>query len=77
MNFAGFRAESKPLFFKLDLLNLEDTFQFETAYFMHDINNNNKNYNSNNIAPILYDLFQKTNIRHGDETLKISSPCLW
>ena len=51
MNFAGYRAESKPLFSKLGLLKFEDTYKFETAKFMH-------------ITPTLCDLIQKTNVRH-------------
>ena len=41
MNFGGYRAESKPSFSKLGLLKFKDTYKFETAKFMHDVNNNN------------------------------------
>ena len=61
MNFADYRADCKPLFSKLGLLNFEDLYKREAAKFMYDINNNN-------ITPILCELFQKTSTRHSYKT---------
>ncbi len=61
MNFADYRAKSKPLFSKLGLFNFDDLFKLEVAKFMYDINNNS-------ITPVLCDLFQKTNARHNYKT---------
>ena len=65
MNFAGYRPESKPLFSKLGLLTFEDTYEFETAKFMYDVNNNN-------ITSTLCDLFKKTNVQHSYKTRQVT-----
>ncbi len=66
INFVSQRAHSKPLFKKLRLLCLEDSYKNECATFMFDINNNR-------LEKHFSDLFQLTSSKHSIRTRQATS----
>ncbi len=66
INFEPVTAHSKPLFNKLKLLSLDDSYKIECAKFMFDINNND-------LEKHFCDMFQLTSTRHPMRTRQATS----